>query len=67
MQTNRTLLKGDARETTKREAARLYLAGSTIASVGRQIGRSYGGTRDLLLEAGVTLRARGGGIRKAGA
>lgn len=66
-QLGRTTLKGDARTTTARRAAELYVQGCTIKSVARQIGRSYGGTRDLLLEAGVQLRARGGGIRKAAA
>jgi hypothetical protein len=60
-------LIGDARKNARDKAARLYDAGATIRSVAAQLGRSYGGTRVLLLEAGVTLRARGGGIRKAGA
>ena len=63
--TPRTRLKGPEREETARRAADLYAQGCTIASVARQLGRSYGGTRALLLEAGVTLRPRGGGIRKA--
>lgn len=62
-----TQLTGNARQTARQQAADLYGQGCTIRSVARQIGRSYGGTRALLLEAGVTLRARGGGIRKAGA
>lgn len=60
-------LTGQAREKVRAEAARLYGQGATIRSVAQQLDRSYGGTRVLLLEAGVTLRARGGGIRKAGA
>jgi len=66
-QLGRTTLKGEAREQARERAARLYVSGCTIASVARQIGRSYGGTRALLLEAKVTLRARGGGIRKTAA
>ncbi|HSE05932.1 MAG TPA: helix-turn-helix domain-containing protein [Methylomirabilota bacterium] len=62
-----TQLTGDARTTAQRQAAQLYGQGATIRSVARQLGRSYGGTRVLLLEADVTLRGRGGGIRKAGA
>lgn len=63
-QPGRTTLKGDAREQARHRAAELYMQGCAIRSVARQIGRSYGGTRDLLLEAGVRLRARGGGIRE---
>lgn len=58
-------LKGDDRTTTRTNAAELYLAGCTIRSVAKQIDRSYGNTRVLLLEAGVKLRSKGGGIRKA--
>lgn len=61
------VLTGDARQTTRTRAAELYGQGATIRSVARQIGRSYGGTRVLLLEAGVTLRARGGRLPKAAA
>jgi hypothetical protein len=53
-------LKGARREETARRAAELYIAGCSIASTGRQIGRSYGAARVLLLEAGVKLRPRGG-------
>ncbi|MDX2763354.1 helix-turn-helix domain-containing protein [Streptomyces europaeiscabiei] len=62
-----TQLTGDVRKGARDKAAHLYTQGCTIRSVAAQLGRSYGGTRVLLLEAGVTLRARGGGIRKAGA
>lgn len=62
-----TWLIGDARKEARDKAARLYDAGATIRSVAAELGRSYGGTHALLLEAGVTLRGRGGGIRKAGA
>ncbi|WP_329291920.1 helix-turn-helix domain-containing protein [Streptomyces pseudovenezuelae] len=53
-------LTGALREETARKAAELYLAGCTIESTARQIHRSYGATRTLLLEAGVKLRAPGG-------
>lgn len=62
-----TWLTGDVRTAARSKAAQLYGQGATIRSVAQQLGRSYGGTRVLLLEAGVTLRGRGGGIRKAGA
>lgn len=54
-------LVGADREAAGTRAAELYAAGCTIRSVAAQLGRSYGGTRMLLLDAGVTLRTRGGG------
>ncbi|MVO84143.1 hypothetical protein GPA10_05000 [Streptomyces sp. p1417] len=65
--TRRPRLKGTDREETARRAAELYGQGCTIASVARQLDRSYFLARTLLLEAGVTLRARGGHTRKAAA
>jgi len=57
---------GEARIRLRERAARLYLEGCTIQSTARQIGRSYGCTRTLLLEAGVRFRRRGGSnFRKA--
>lgn len=53
-------LTADTRITTRETAARLYIAGSTIQSVARQIGFSYGLTRTLLIEAGVRIRKPGG-------
>lgn len=58
-------LRGTTRTETARQAADLYGQGCTIRSVAAQIGRSYGCTRALLLEAGVRLRERGGRLRKA--
>lgn len=52
--------RGDARTRLREHAARLYIEGCTIASTARQIGRSYGTARTLLLEAGVRLRRPGG-------
>ena len=60
-------LTGDVRTTARDKAAHLYTQGCTIRSVAAQLGRSYGGTHVLLLEAGVQLRGRGGGIRKTSA
>jgi hypothetical protein len=54
---------GIARIQLRQRAADLYLGGCTIQSTARQIGRSYGCTRTLLLEAGVRFRRRGGGWR----
>lgn len=50
---------GEARTRLRTQAAHLYLQGCTIHAVARQIGRSYGCTRTLLLEAGVRLRKPG--------
>ena len=55
-----TRLTGETRTRARTRAAQLYLAGCTIESVARQIGRSYGLARTLLLEAGVRLRKPGG-------
>lgn len=51
---------GEARTRLRTRAAELYMQGCTIQSTARQIGRSYGTTRTLLIEAGVRLRPRGG-------
>ncbi|WP_330236122.1 helix-turn-helix domain-containing protein [Streptomyces sp. NBC_00566] len=56
----RLQLKGADREKAKSRAAELYATGCSIKSVAAELDRSYGGTRALLLEAGVALRARGG-------
>lgn len=53
-------LTGEDRTRVRTDAARRYMAGSTIQSVARQIGFSYGTTRTLLIEAGVRLRRPGG-------
>jgi len=60
-------LRGAERAEIARELAELYALGSTMRSLAVRTGRAYGTVRTLLLEAGVTLRARGGRIRKAGA
>ncbi|MFJ1869927.1 helix-turn-helix domain-containing protein [Streptomyces chartreusis] len=52
-------VKGDQRDQLRKRAVEAYLAGSSIESTGRQIGRSYGAARTLLIEAGVKLRPRG--------
>lgn len=55
-----THLTGETRTKTRTRAAELYMQGCTIQSVARQIGRSYGLARTLLLEAGVRPRKPGG-------
>ena len=64
--TRQPRLTGPFRTAAAEDLADLYLQGATIRSLAARTGRSYGGTRALLLEAGVTLRTRGGGIRKTG-
>jgi hypothetical protein len=61
-----THLTGDIRIKTRTRAAELYMQGCTIHSTARQIGRSYGLTRTLLLEAGVRLRRPGGHVANFG-
>jgi helix-turn-helix protein len=53
-------LTGTERAVVAEDFADLYRAGSSIRSIGRQTRRSYGCVRALLLDAGVTLRPRGG-------
>lgn len=60
MTRTRVVLKGAEREQVAAKAKEWYLQGCTIHSTAKKIGRSYGSTRDLLLEAGVKLRPRGG-------
>jgi hypothetical protein len=60
----RPLPTGNDRITLRQHAARLYLEGCTIRSVGRQIDRPYTTTRDLLEEAGIVFRPRGGNTRR---
>lgn len=59
-------LRGTERAETAQRAAGLYTQGCTIQSVADQIGRSYGSTRELLLEAKVKLRPRGGATGRFG-
>ncbi|WP_200309083.1 helix-turn-helix domain-containing protein [Streptomyces adelaidensis] len=63
--TTRRLPSGNDRITLRRKAADLYLDGCTIRSVARQIGRPYTTTYELLAEAGVKFRPRGGNTGKA--
>ncbi|MEU9597178.1 helix-turn-helix domain-containing protein [Streptomyces sp. NPDC048109] len=60
MPTPHAAVTGPARLALAAKAKELYLAGCTIQSTATRIGRSYGATRTLLLEAGVQLRHPGG-------
>lgn len=46
-------------------AARDYKGGASIRDIAERTGRSYGATHRLLVEAGVTLRGRGGSRKPA--
>lgn len=60
-------LKGADRTAARAKAKELYEAGASVRSVGERMGRSYGGAHLLLVEAKVTFRPRGNGLRKVGA
>ncbi|MEW2068456.1 helix-turn-helix domain-containing protein [Streptomyces sp. NPDC007346] len=59
----RARLKGDKRTETGWKIAAEYVAGASVRAVAESAGLSYGTARVLLLEAGVTLRPRGGSRR----
>ena len=50
----------DDTERLKAELVERYCSGSSLAEISREVGRSYGFVRKRLIEAGVTLRPRGG-------
>ncbi|MFJ5151428.1 helix-turn-helix domain-containing protein [Streptomyces sp. NPDC088353] len=59
-------LTGTEREVVAADFADLYRKGNSIRHIARQTGRSYGNVRQLLLDAGVELRSRGGDQRSVG-
>ena len=65
--TIRRLPTGNERIALRRRAAGLYVDGCTVRSVARQIERPLTTTYELLVEANVHFRPRGGNTRKAGA
>lgn len=52
-------IKDPNRRERRQRAADLYVAGSTVRSVAKDIGRSYAVTHKLLREARVPMRSRG--------
>ncbi|MEU5595699.1 helix-turn-helix domain-containing protein [Streptomyces sp. NPDC020298] len=60
MSTRSPALTGDDRKAYAEDLAELYHAGASIRGIAARTGRSYGNVRQLLLDAGVKLRARGG-------
>ena len=53
-------ITGAEREECKHDYVKRYGAGSPIRKIAEETGRSYGFVHRLLVEAGVTLRKRGG-------
>jgi hypothetical protein len=47
------------RRAHQKRARTLYLGGESIRAIARQLGRSYGYARKLLLDGGVELRSSG--------
>ncbi len=52
------------RDTLGKELEKAYASGRSLAELGEQHGTSAGRVRLILLERGVTLRSRGGAVRK---
>lgn len=57
-------LSATERDTLGKELEKAYTAGRSLAELGEQHGTSAGRVRLILLERGVTLRSRGGAVRK---
>jgi hypothetical protein len=56
----RPRLRGEEREEMRKTLAKKYDAGASIRELATEHSLSYGLTRHLLVEAGVTLRGRSG-------
>jgi hypothetical protein len=63
--TRSAILTGVARAAAAEDCRELYEQGCSVRSIADRIGRSYGCTRQLLVEAGTTFRAKNGTPRKA--
>ena len=50
----------DARQALTRHLVRRYEQGASLTELSEDVGRSFGYVRRLLLDAGTTLRPRGG-------
>lgn len=59
-------ITGETRQQLGAWLKRHYEKGASIRLLARATGRSYGFVHGMLLEAGVTLRARGAQRREAG-
>ena len=57
-------ITGESRDKLRDELKTQYEAGASIRSLAEQTGRSYGFVHNVLVEAGVALRRRGGPNRR---
>lgn len=57
-------ITGPDRDRLSADLKRRYEAGASIRELAADTGRSYGFVHRVLLEAGVTLRGRGGAVRR---
>lgn len=60
----RALFTAEQRRKEALQMQRDYYAGASIRSLAKKEGVSYGTARAMLVEAGTTLRNRGGGARR---
>ncbi|MCX5046653.1 helix-turn-helix domain-containing protein [Aldersonia sp. NBC_00410] len=59
-----TRVTGKSRDRLQGQLKRQYEAGASIRSLAQATGRSYGFIHNVLVEADVTLRGRGGANRR---
>ncbi len=57
--------KSPGREQVVEELRRAYEGGASIRTLVARTGRSYGAVHAMLIEAGATMRSRGGPNRRA--
>ena len=55
---------GDARAALVPQLRARYESGESIRAIAASLGRSYGFVHAVLLDGGVTLRGRGGAVRR---
>ena len=60
-------ITGEGRNELSTSLVARYNRGESIRSMAEDIGRSYGFVHGVLVEAGVTMRSRGGATRGAAA
>lgn len=60
-------ITGEGRDDLAKTLVQRYERGESIRSMADDIGRSYGFVHGVLVEAGVTMRTRGGATRGAAA
>ncbi|KGM13659.1 helix-turn-helix domain-containing protein [Cellulomonas bogoriensis] len=56
-------ITGEGREALTADLVERYQRGESIRSMAADIGRSYGFVHGVLVDAGVTMRSRGGATR----